>query len=47
LNKFFLSTLSLAGKGLLLGTALSLFFIRKQPVIFYGMGFGAGLSVFH
>ncbi len=47
LNKFALSTLSLAGKGLLVGTVLSLFFLRKQPVIFYGMGFGVGLSVFH
>lgn len=47
LNKFVLSTVGLAGKGLLVGTALSLFFLRKQPVMFYGMGFGIGLSVFH
>jgi hypothetical protein len=47
LSKFVLSTVELAGKGLLLGGALSLFFLRKTPVIFYGAGFGAGLSVFH
>ena len=46
-NKFVLGTVGLAGKGLLLGTVCSLFFLRKQPVIFYGMGFGIGLSVFH
>lgn len=46
-NKFVLGTAALAGKGLLLGGLASLFFIRKTPVIFYGMGFGIGTSVFH
>ena len=46
-NKFVLGTTAMAGKGLLLGLVGSLFFIRKTPVIFYGTGFGAGISVFH
>lgn len=46
LNKFVLSTVGLAGKGLLLGGLLSVFFLRKQRVLFYGAGFGAGLSIF-
>lgn len=47
LNKFVLGTVSLAGKGLAYGLIGSLFFLRKQRVIFYGAGFGAGLSFFH
>lgn len=46
-NRFVLGTAALAGKGLLLGGVCSLFFLRKTPVLFYGMGFGIGLSVFH
>ena len=46
-NKFVFGTAALAGKGLLLGGLASLFFIRKTPVIFYGMGFGIGTSVFN
>jgi hypothetical protein len=46
LNKFVLSTVGLAGKGLLLGGVLSLFFLRKQRVLFYGAGFGSGMSIF-
>lgn len=46
-NRFVLGTAALAGKGLLLGTVASLFFLRKTPVVFYGMGFGVGISVFH
>jgi hypothetical protein len=47
LNKFALGTVSLAGKGLLYGALASLFFLRKQRVVFYGAGFGAGLGFFH
>lgn len=47
LNKFLLGTVSLAGKGLGYGLIASLFFLRKQRVIFYGAGFGAGLAFFH
>lgn len=46
-NRFVLGTASLAGQGLLLGAVGSLFFLRKTPVVFYGMGFGIGTSVFH
>ena len=46
-NRFVLGTAALAGKGLVLGGVCSLFFLRKTPVLFYGMGFGIGLSVFH
>ena len=47
LNKFLLGTVSYAFKGLALGLVGSLFFLRKQRVIFYGAGFGGGLSFFH
>jgi hypothetical protein len=47
LNKFLLETVSYAGKGLALGIIGSLFFLRKQRIVFYGAGFGAGLSFFH
>jgi hypothetical protein len=47
LNKFLLGTVNLAAKGLAIGLIGSLFFIRKQRVIFYGAGFGGGLSFFH
>lgn len=46
-NRFVLGTAALAGKGLILGGVCSLFFLRKTPVVFYGMGFGVGISVFH
>ena len=46
LNRFILGTAALAGKGLIVGGCLSLFFLRKTPVIFYGLGFGVGTSVF-
>jgi len=46
-NKFLLSTVGLAFKGLAVGGLCSLFFLRKQRVVFYGAGFGAGLSFFH
>jgi hypothetical protein len=42
-----LGTIGLAGKGLITGALLSVFFLRKQPVIFYGAGFGIGTSIFH
>jgi hypothetical protein len=47
LNKFLLGTVSFATKGLAYGLLASLFFLRKQRVIFYGAGFGAGLAFFH
>jgi hypothetical protein len=47
LNKFLLGTVSFGAKGLALGLIGSLFFLRKQRVIFYGAGFGAGLAFFH
>ena len=46
-NRFVLSTAALAGKGFLFGGICSLFFLRKPPVIFYGLGFGVGVSIFH
>jgi len=42
-----LGTVALAAKGLLYGGLAALFFIRKQRVVLYGAGFGAGLSVFN
>jgi len=45
-NKFILSTVGLAGKGLFYGAIASLFFARKSRIVFYGAGFGAGLSFF-
>lgn len=45
-NKFILSTVGLAAKGLVYGAIASLFFVRKTRVIFYGAGFGGGLSFF-
>lgn len=47
LNKFLLRTVSYAAQGLALGVIGSIFFLRKQPVIFYSAGFGGGLSFFH
>lgn len=47
LNKFLLGTVSYATQGIVLGLIGSLFFLRKQRVIFYGAGFGGGLSFFH
>lgn len=47
LNKFVLGTVGLAARGLLWGGLAALFFVRKQRVVFYGAGFGAGLSVFN
>jgi len=41
-----LSTVKLGFKGLLYGSIISLFFIKKNRIIFYGTGFGAGLSFF-
>lgn len=46
LNKFLLGTVSCATQGLALGLIGSLFFVRKQRIVFYGAGFGAGLSFF-
>lgn len=46
-NKFVINTGQLALKGLGIGLVASLFFVKKQRVIFYGLGFGAGLSFFH
>ena len=47
LNKFVLSTLGSAVKGLTLGAVASVFFTKRQRVALYGAGFGAGLSIFH
>ena len=47
LNRFVLSTLGSAVKGLALGAAASLFFLKRQRVVFYSAGFGAGLNIFH
>jgi hypothetical protein len=47
LNSFVLGTIGSATKGLLTGALLSIFFLRKTRVVFYGAGFGAGLSIFH
>jgi hypothetical protein len=46
LNKFVLGTVGSAARGLFWGGLAALFFVRKQRVVFYGAGFGAGLSVF-
>jgi hypothetical protein len=47
LNNFVLGTFGSTAKGLLTGALLSVFFLRKGRVIFYGAGFGAGLNIFH
>ena len=46
LNKFAINTIQSGLEGLLIGTALSLFFAKKRPIIFYSAGFGAGLNFF-
>jgi hypothetical protein len=46
-NKFLINTVQSAVKGAGIGLFLSLFFIKKQRIVFYGSGFGAGLSFFH
>lgn len=47
LNKFLLGTVWLATQGLAIGALASVFFARKQRVIFYSAGFGGGLSFFN
>lgn len=46
LNKFLLGTVSYASQGLALGIIGSLFFLKKQRIVFYGAGFGGGLALF-
>ena len=46
-NKFLINTFQFAFKGLATGAILSLLFVKKQRVIFYGGGFGAGYSLFN
>ena len=45
LNHFVLGTFGSAVRGLALGAVASLFFLKRQRVVFYGAGFGAGLSI--
>ncbi len=46
LNKFVINTFQSGLKGLAIGVVASLFFARKQRIIFYSAGFGAGLNFF-
>ncbi len=46
LNKFVINTAEYALKGLAVGLVASLFFLKRKRVALYGMGFGAGVSVF-
>ena len=45
-NKFIINTFQSGLKGLAFGLVASLFFARKQRIIYYSTGFGAGLNFF-
>lgn len=46
LNKFVINTCQSGLKGLAFGVVASLFFARKNRIIFYSAGFGVGLNFF-
>ena len=45
-NRFAINTIQSGLEGLVIGTALSLFFAKKRRIILYSAGFGAGLNFF-